>query len=139
MPRFARALFAVVLLHAAMVFAQAAFAGQFLAGHASWLRAHETNAGILHLVALVQLVVAVLLWRPGRGPGWPALASLVLVVAEEFQLGFGYGRVLALHVPLGVAIFGLTVAMVVGTGRLARARPGSGVSAPARPASARGR
>jgi mannose/fructose/N-acetylgalactosamine-specific phosphotransferase system component IIC len=42
-------------------------------------------------------------------------------VAEEFQIGFGYARVLALHVPLGVAIFGLTVALLVGTGRLTRA------------------
>jgi hypothetical protein len=120
MPRFARPLRAIVLLHAALVLTQAALAGQFLAGHGAWLRVHETNAGIIQLVGLVQLVVAVLLWRPGRGPGWPALASLALLVAEELQIGFGYARVLALHVPLGVAIFGLTVAMLVGTGRLTR-------------------
>jgi hypothetical protein len=41
-------------------------------------------------------------------------------LAEELQLGFGYARLLALHVPLGVAIFGLTVAMAVGTRRLTR-------------------
>ena len=121
MPRFARPLRAIVLLHAVLVLTQAALAGQFLAGHGAWLRVHETNAGIIQLVGLVQLVVAVLLWRPGRGPGWPALASLALLVAEELQIGFGYARVLALHVPLGVAIFGLTVAMLVGTGRLTRA------------------
>jgi hypothetical protein len=121
MPRFARPLRAIVLLHAVLVLTQAALAGQFLAGHGAWLRVHETNAGIIQLVGLVQLVVAVLLWRPGRGPGWPALASLALLVAEEFQIGFGYARVLALHVPLGVAIFGLTVALLVGTGRLTRA------------------
>lgn len=59
-------------------------------------------------------------WRPGRGPGWPALASLALLLAEILQLGFGYGRVLALHVPLGVAIFGLTVALALGAWRLGR-------------------
>jgi hypothetical protein len=120
MPRFARPLRAIVLLHAALVLTQAALAGQFLSGHGAWLRVHETNAGVIQLVGLVQLVVAVLVWRPGRGPGWPALASLALLVAEEFQIGFGYARVLALHVPLGVAIFGLTVAMLVGTGRPTR-------------------
>ena len=125
MPRFARPLRAIVLLHAALVLTQAALAGQFLAGHGAWLRVHETNAGIIQLVGLVQLVVAVLLWRPGRGPGWPALASLALLVAEELQIGFGYARVLALHVPLGVAIFGLTVALLVGTGRLVRTDAGS--------------
>jgi hypothetical protein len=120
MPRFARPLRAIVLLHAALVLTQAALAGQFLSGHETWLRVHETNAGIIQLVGLVQLVVAVLVWRPGGGPGWPALASLALLLAEEFQIGFGYARLLALHVPLGVAIFGLTVALLVGTGRLAR-------------------
>jgi len=109
-----------VLLHAALILAQAGFAGQFLAGEPAWVRVHELNAGIIHLVAFVQLVVAILVWRPGRGPGWPALASLALLLAEELQLGFGYARMLALHVPLGVAIFGLTVAMLVATRRLTR-------------------
>ena len=89
MPPAARPLRVIVLLHAVLVFVQAAAAGQFLAGHAAWLRVHETNAGIIHLVALVQLVVAILVWRPGRGPGWPALASLALLLAEEFQMGLG--------------------------------------------------
>jgi hypothetical protein len=128
MPTAARPLRAIVLLHAALILAQAAFAGQFLAGDGAWLRVHETNAGIIQLVASVQLVVAVLVWRPGRGPGWPALASLALLLAEELQMGFGYARVLALHIPLGVAIFGLTVAMLLGTRRLTR------VDAPSRPA-----
>ena len=128
MPTAARPLRAVVLLHAALILAQAAFAGQFLAGDSAWVRVHELNAGIIHLVAFVQLVVAILVWRPGRGPGWPALASLALLLAEELQLGFGYARMLALHVPLGVAIFGLTVAMLVATRRLTR------VDAPPKPA-----
>jgi hypothetical protein len=120
MPRFARPLRAIVLLHAALILTQAVLAGQFLSGHETWLRVHETNAGIIQLIGLVQLVVAVLVWRPGGGPGWPALTSLALLLAEEFQIGFGYARLLALHVPLGVAIFGLTVALLVGTGRLTR-------------------
>jgi hypothetical protein len=122
-PPAARPLRVILLLHAALILAQAAFAGQFLAGDAAWVRVHEANAGIIHLVAFVQLVVAILVWRPGRGPGWPALASLALLLAEEFQLGFGYARILALHVPLGVAIFGSTIALLVGTRRLTRVEP----------------
>ena len=110
MPPAARPLRVAVLLHAALILAQAAFAGQFLAGDAAWVRVHEANAGIIQLTAFVQLVLAILVWRPGRGPGWPALASLALLLAEEFQMGFGYARLLALHVPLGVAIFGGTIA-----------------------------
>lgn len=123
MPPAARPLRVVVLLHAALILAQAAFAGQFLGGDAGWVRVHEANAGIIQLTAFVQLVLAILVWRPGRGPGWPALASLALLLVEELQLGFGYARMLALHVPLGVAIFGLTVAILVGTRRLTRAEP----------------
>jgi hypothetical protein len=125
MPTAARPLRVVVLLHTALILAQAAFAGQFLAGDGAWVRVHEANAGIIHMVAVFQLVLAILVWRPGRGPGWPALASLALLLAEELQLGFGYARILALHVPLGVAIFGLTVAILVGTRSL------TGVEAPA--------
>jgi hypothetical protein len=123
----------VVLVHAAMVLAQAAFAGRFLAGDAAGLRAHETNAGLIELVALLQLVLAVAVWRPGRGPGWPAVASLALLLAEGFQIGMGYEGRLAVHVPLGVAIFGLTVALAVGSWRLALpagAGSGRGASQP---------
>jgi hypothetical protein len=123
MPPAARPLRVVVLLHAALILAQAAFAGQFLAGDGAWVRVHEANAGIIQMVALFQLVLAILVWRPGRGPGWPALASLVLLLAEELQMGFGYARILGLHVPLGVAIFGGTIALLVGTRRLTRVEP----------------
>jgi hypothetical protein len=125
----ARALRAVALAHAALVLAQAAFAGRYLGGDAASLRLHERNAELIVTLALVQLVLAVLVWRPGRGPAWPALASLALWLAEIAQISLGYGRVLAVHVPLGVAIFGLTVALATGTWRLTRTgreRPVSG-------------
>jgi hypothetical protein len=123
MPPAARPLRVALLLHAALILAQAAFAGQFLGGDAGWVRVHEANAGIIQLAAFVQLVLAILVWRPGRGPGWPALASLALLLAEELQTGFGYARLLALHVPLGVAIFGGTIALLAGTRRLTRVEP----------------
>ena len=160
----ARALRAVALAHAALVLAQAAFAGRYLGGDAASLRLHERNAELIVTLALVQLVLAVLVWRPvrgrsgrgrgrrptagspavaagpGRGPGWPALASLALWLAEVAQMSLGYGRVLGVHVPLGVAIFGLTVALAIGTWRLTRTgreRPvsGSPEDAGTRPAS----
>jgi hypothetical protein len=125
-----RGLRAVVLVHAAMVLVQAAFAGRWLAGDAAGLRLHETNAGLIELVAALQLGLAVAVWRPGRGPGWPAVASLALLVAESVQMGLGYEGRLAVHVPLGVAIFGLTVALALGTWRLGRpARVGPAAAA----------
>jgi hypothetical protein len=135
-----RGLRAVVLAHAALVLAQAAFAGRYLSGDAAGLRLHERNAELIVTLALVQLILAVLVWRPGRGPAWPALASLALWLAEVAQMSLGYGRVLGVHVPLGVAIFGLTVALAIGTWRLTRTgreRPvsGSPEDAGTRPAS----
>ena len=120
---------AVVLAHAALVLAQAAFAGRYLSGDAAGLRLHERNAELIVTLAVVQLVLAVLVWRPGRGPAWPALASLALWLAEVAQMSLGYGRVLGVHVPLGMAIFGLTVVLAIGTWRLPRTgreRPVSG-------------
>jgi hypothetical protein len=115
-----RALRAVSSVHAALVLIQAAFAGRFLAGDAAGLRLHERNAELILVVALVQLVVALLAWRPGRGPGWPAGASLALLVAEVTQMGFGYEGRLAVHVPLGVVIFGLAVTLALASWRRPR-------------------
>ena len=135
-----RGLRVVVVAHAALVLAQAAFAGRYLSGDAAGLRLHERNAELIVTLALVQLILAALVWRPGRGPAWPALASLALWLAEVAQMSLGYGRVLGVHVPLGVAIFGLTVALAIGTWRLTRTgreRPvsGSPEDAGTRPAS----
>lgn len=115
----------VVAVHALLVFAQAALAGNFLVGNAEALRLHEVNGTeILMPVTLVQLVLAILVWRPGRGPAWPALATLLLFVAQILQISYGFGNRLALHVPLGVAIFGLSLTLLLGTGTLSRRPPG---------------
>lgn len=83
---------------------QAAFAGSFLSGDYGALNMHAVNAGMLGTVAILMTVAAVLVWRPGGGPAWPALACGILVVAETVQTVLGYGRALAVHVPLGVSI-----------------------------------
>src|SRR6266545_5501483 len=68
-----RAMYLVLWLLAVSVLAQAIFAGLFLDGHDTWRDWHAVNGMVLlPLLALVQVVLAVLVWRPGRGPGWPA-------------------------------------------------------------------
>jgi heme A synthase len=99
------------------VFAQAVFAGLFLDGGDAWRGWHATNGMlVLPLLALVQVVLAVLVWRRGRGPGWLTVASVGLLVALLVQNVMGMTSQVAVHVPLGLAIFGL-----IGT-LLARAR-----------------
>lgn len=92
-----------------LVFNQAVFAGQFLAGSYGSLNTHMMNAFLINGVLLVSTVAAVLLRWPGRGPLWPAAACLGLTVLVGVQIAAGFGRVLALHVPLGVSIIGLTI------------------------------
>ena len=109
----------VVGLEFLAVFVQSALAGQFLSGDAPLLSWHETNAYIVFLLALAQLVLAIVAWRQGI-PGWIAAASGGLLVAVVAQIFLGYASDTALHVPLGVAIFGLLVALFFGA-----LRPGS--------------
>jgi hypothetical protein len=103
----------VLGIHTVLVVGQPIFAGSLLAGNADAITFHEVGGELVHLTCFVQVVVSVLFWRPGRGPGWPALATLGLVVAEGAQIGFGEKHLLAVHVPLGVAIVGSVVAFLV--------------------------
>ncbi len=106
---------AVVAVHALLVFAQALFAGQFLSGNPAALGLHEANGTeVITLVALIQVIASVLLWRPGRGPWFPAVVSIAVAVAEGLQIVSGFEGQLALHVPLGVGVLVTLVAMLVG-------------------------
>lgn len=107
------ALRAVITLHAVDVFLQPVFAGRFLSGDYGMLGAHGNNAFAVVIIALVQTVLAVVYWRPGGGPGWPALASVGLLVAESVQMELGFARVIGVHVPLGVAIVAAAILMLV--------------------------
>lgn len=102
---------AAALLYAAAVFFQAVTAGQLLSGAGAG--PHGAGTGAVHLLGLVLVVTAVLLWRPGRGAAWPALVSAAMLVLGFVQtmLG-GAGQVMA-HLPLGMALFGLSVWLVV--------------------------
>jgi cytochrome bd-type quinol oxidase subunit 2 len=76
----ARAMRLLLWLLTVSVLAQAIFAGLFLDGHDAWRDWHAANGMVLlPLLALVQAVLAVLVWRPGRGPSWPAIASVGLL------------------------------------------------------------
>lgn len=116
-PRWpAAVLRAVVAVHAALVLVQAALAGRYLSGDAGALTLHEANGTeVITVVAMAQIVAAVLVWRPGRGRAWPMAASVALLAAETAQITFGFSGLRALHVPLGVAISGVTVALLVGS------------------------
>jgi hypothetical protein len=103
----------VVTVHALAVFAQPVLAGQFLDGNVEMVKVHAGVAGLIELVGLVQIPIAVLLWRPGRGPLWPTGLSVLLFFVEGVQVGLGYNRMLAAHVPLGVTIVAIMLLLLI--------------------------
>jgi cytochrome bd-type quinol oxidase subunit 2 len=120
-PALARAMSLVLWLLAVSLLAQVIFAGLFLDGHDAWRDWHAANGMVLlPLLALVQVVLAVLVWRPGGGPGWPAIASVGLLVAVVLQNVIGQAGLLAVHVPLVVAIVGLVGTLLGRTRNLTR-------------------
>jgi hypothetical protein len=98
------ALRTVITVQTLDLFAQAMLAGHFLNGSYGSLRLHSTNGTIIGIIGIAQMVAALLYWRPGGGAGWPTLASLGLFITEALQIALGHSRVIAVHVPLGVAI-----------------------------------
>jgi hypothetical protein len=114
--------FRVVMSAAAvMLFDQAVFAGQFLAGTFGALHTHRANATYSGIAVLIAAAAGVLIRWPGRGPLWPALAALGLFGLIALQIVIGFARLLALHVPLGVAIIALAAGLAVWSWRPARA------------------
>jgi hypothetical protein len=97
-------------------------AGQYLAGDFDALGVHEANAGFLFLATIGAFIAAILYRLVGRGPGWPALVLATLFVAINAQIALGTLRVLALHIPLGVAIVAITVLLAVWSFRPAARR-----------------
>ncbi|MGQ0831610.1 MAG: hypothetical protein ACT4OV_08020 [Microthrixaceae bacterium] len=93
---------------AVLVLVQAVLAGQFLTGEGG-RGTHRLIGEALGLVALVVAAAGYRLRAADRDRWWLGLALLVMVVAQT-GLGFA-GRdstaAAALHVPLGVATFGV--------------------------------
>lgn len=105
-----RLLIGLAALQALAVLSQAWLAGGFLTGLSGALEAHRNMAfGVIQWIGLVALIVAILLWRPGRGPAWPIAATGVALAAIGAQIAVGFANVLQVHIPLGVAIFGLNL------------------------------
>lgn len=99
-----RVLSVVVLVQ---VLTQAALAGGFVTGDVSLLGWHSANGILLFLTSGLLVVAAVLLVRPGRGPWWPIVLTVAIWWLVVLQVGFGFARLVGLHIPLGVALTGL--------------------------------
>ena len=92
---------------------QAALAGQFLSGQTWALDLHADGALAVVLLGIAAFAVEIRVGRRfGRGAAWVA-AVLLVAILTQYVLGYltgtGSSRLIAYHVPLGVAIAGLYV------------------------------
>lgn len=111
--RITWAVLAVVLgIHAAAAVGQPILAGVYLNGELEAMSYHGTIGSSIVAVTMLGMAPATLLfWLVGKGPWWYMVATVVLFFAEGLQIGMGYSRQFALHIPLGVFIVGMAVAM----------------------------
>src|SRR4030095_4822400 len=72
-------------VHALAVFAQPVLAGQFLDGNAAMVKVHGGVAVLIELLGMIQIPIAALLWRPGRGAAGAAGAGGLVVFLEGQQ------------------------------------------------------
>ena len=94
----------MLVCHVLTVFAQSVLAGQFLSGSDSPVKFHEWTGWIVLLISAIQILLAAVLMRSDVTSLFLVLGSIFLFLAEGLQIGTGYGRVLNVHVPLGVMI-----------------------------------
>ncbi|MFI1657829.1 hypothetical protein ACH4ZU_23350 [Streptomyces sp. NPDC020472] len=90
---------------------QAALAGLFVTGDVALLTWHAANAQLLSGLAVLECAATVLVWRAAHRSGWPVLLAVVLVAVVGVQHDLGEARELGGHVPLGMTIFGIAVAL----------------------------
>ncbi|UKY48566.1 hypothetical protein [Streptomyces inhibens] len=91
--------------------AQAALAGLFVTGDVDLLRWHDANAQVLSALAALQIAAAMLIRLRTRGPRWPVAVTALLLALVAGQQALGHARILAGHIPLGMAVFGIAAAL----------------------------
>ena len=95
------------------VFLQATTMGLYLSGDDSMLSLHRAGAMVTATIALVLVVVALLYVRTHRDAGSILATSVGMLVAVILQMTLGFAHNVAIHIPLGLLIFGGLVRLVM--------------------------
>jgi heme A synthase len=70
---------------------------------------HGVSALAVAVTSLLHLGAAILVWRPGGGSARANLPAAMLLVFTLVQMVLGMAHMKALHVPIGVLMFGASV------------------------------
>jgi hypothetical protein len=113
----------VAVLHTLALVIQPVLAGVYLSGDADAMQLQSVNALVVTGLDVIQLICAIVFTWKGRGRSWPIYTSLGIALAVEVQVGVGFERMMAIHVPLGVSIIALQLLLTVWLFRPAAATP----------------
>jgi len=105
---------AILIVSVVTMLVQASFAGRMLGGDDRSADLHEQAAKVLVILAATQCVVAFALLLKNQIPRWIPFASLGLLAAEIAEFAAGHLHHVAIHVPLGLAIFGGAIRQLFG-------------------------
>ena len=105
----------MLIVNVLLMLLQAGFAGRILAGDRLGVLLHENTARTLVLLGAGQLVAAILLLTQGQCPGSVPFTAAGLLAAELIEFAAGHFHSVTLHVPLGVALFGGSVRLLLRT------------------------
>ena len=103
---------------ALLMFGQAVLAGLFMGGAHSAFAWHREMATVTGIALMIAIVAAVLANRLGRAPRWLIGATAGLLALMSLQAFAGFRSLSALHVPLGVIVILVAVALSVWAWRL---------------------
>lgn len=97
------------LLQTAMLAWEFATAGRLVSADLTVLPLHSWGAIVLHVTAGGQALAAIALWRPGGGPYWPGVVSVVTFALGFVQASLGSSGNIAAHVPTALTLVILVV------------------------------
>ncbi|MET9542650.1 hypothetical protein ABZY16_34990 [Streptomyces sp. NPDC006553] len=119
--RFAGFVRVSIALQTASILFQAVTAGMALTSEVG-STLHDLGSKGMYAMSMLYLLAAILAWRPGGGPARPALYATGFLLLGTLQVVMGVNHVMAVHVPLGVLMFGLSL-LDLGRVVLQRMRP----------------
>ncbi|MFF7389297.1 hypothetical protein ACFZAE_12755 [Streptomyces scabiei] len=97
-----------IALQTLTIFLQAISAGLLLTStYGATL--HSVGARVMYGASMLYVLAAVLAWKPGGGSPRPVLHAAGFLALASVQVVVGIAHVPAVHLPLGVLMFGLSV------------------------------
>lgn len=97
-----------IALQTLTIFLQAVSAGLLLtSSYGETL--HSVGARVMYGASMLYVLTAVLAWKPGGSSPRPVRHASGFLVLASVQVVLGIAHVPAVHIPLGVLMFGLSV------------------------------